>query len=485
MSASDFLPPPWVPHDYQRRGLDWLAVRPAAILCWLPGLGKTAATLATLRRIFDLKLAKRALILAPLTVARTTWQTEPKKWAQFCDFRIQLAHGPHKEKILLDTDNDIVVLNYEAIPWVVPYIKANPQLFDVLVCDEITQLKSHSTKRFKAIKDVLHHFKFRYGLTGTPAANGYMDLFGQLFIIDLGQRLGRYITHFRQRFFYQDTFCKFKWKIIKDREQLLLDTVKDVMLFVNPEDYFEMPQLLHVERPVFFPPALRADYRQLEAFCILKLAQEKVITAANAAVLTSKLRQYTSGVIYDASGKPVVLHTHKLDALEELVEELAGESLFLAYNFTIELDQILERFPDALVLKGGMSDAQVQAVLAKWNAGGCRLLAAQADMAALGLNLQFGGSAICWFSQTYNLQTYTQLIARLWRQGQANTVRCFHLVLEDTIDKHVARVLTSKAATQEKLFNAILESASENTTSALVLDAINMAQAVFAMSPRE
>lgn len=484
MSIQDFLPPRWVPHEYQQRGLAWLAVRPAAILCWLPGLGKTAAMLATLRRLHDGGFAKRTLVLAPLPVARTTWLSEPKKWAQFCDFRVQLAHGPLKEQILLDLTNEIVVLNYEAIPWVAPILAKHPKLFDVLVCDEITQLKHYNTKRFKAIKPVLHNFKFRYGLTGTPAANGHMDLFGQLFVIDLGARLGRYITQFRLKYFHQTPWGRYTWHISPEKEQQLLNTVKDVMLFVNPEDYFEMPPLIHVERPVWLPPAVLKDYKTLERLYILKLQAEQVITVANAAVLTSKLRQCTSGVVYAESGEPLVLHTHKLDALAELVEELAGESLFVAYNFTTELNMILEKFPDALVLKGGMSDKATKEVLDAWNAGGRRLLLAQADMAALGLNLQFGGSAVCWYSQTYNLQTYTQLIARLWRQGQKNTVRCFHLVAEGTIDQRVAKVLVDKAATQQKLFDAIVES-TEVTTGSLIKDAASMAKAVFAASFEE
>jgi SNF2 family DNA or RNA helicase len=451
MSVSHFLPSIWQPHDYQARGIDWLVTHPEGALFWAPGLGKTSTSLAAFLRLRALGYNYRMLVLAPLRVAQNTWISEPKRWEQFAALRIGLAHGPDKAEVLANPRYDIVVVNYDAIPW----LATQPLDFQVLLCDELTKLKHTNTKRFKTLKALLPKFQFRWGLTGTPAANGLLDLFGQLYVLDLGYRLGRYITHYRLKYFHQKPRDEFNWYITDEKAEQIHNKIADLAMYINPEEVLKLPDVLHIDLPAVLPSKELQQYRQLEELCILEL-QNSVLTPVNAGVLTSKLRQFASGAVYtDMEHNYEVVHTAKLDVLDDLVEELAGEPLLVAYNFNHEVDQILTRHPSALVIRGGMTGTAVTAIMDKWNAGMAPLLCVQSDAAAHGLNLQFGGSALCWYSQTYNLEVNIQLTARLHRQGQRNTVRVYHIIAEKTIDKYIRKVLGTKHETQNALFAAL------------------------------
>ena len=365
-----------------------------------------------------------------------------------------------KAEVLADPTYDIVVINYDAIPWLVGELGLKQTMYDVLLCDEITRLKRTSSKRFKALKPLLPTFKFRWGLTGTPAANGYIDLFGQIYVLDLGKRLGRFITHFRMKYFHQKAWDAYRFYITDEKAKELTAQIEDLALYVAPEDWLSLPPLLHHTIDVPFPKPLEAKYRFLQEEFILKL-DESVVTAANAGVLTSKLRQFTGGAVY-ASDQPGVyetIHTEKLEALENLVEEMNGQPLMVAYQFDherIRIEEMLrKRGTMHMSLKGGMTTAQATNVMDTWNSGEAEVLLVQPATAALGLNLQFGGDTICWFTLTYNLEEFIQLNKRLHRQGQTNTVRVFMLALEGTIDQYVAKVLSDKEATQDDLFNSL------------------------------
>ncbi|TXH51684.1 MAG: DEAD/DEAH box helicase [Desulfurellales bacterium] len=446
----------WHPHAYQARGIDWLC-NCAAALFLPPGLGKTSITLAAFLKLRELGFAKRMLVLAPLKVCQTTWQAEPQKWAQFQGLRVGFAHGPKKMEVLMDPTLDIVCLNYDGIKWAslaLQQLQIQGHGFEVVCFDELTYLKNTSSKRFKAMKPCLPLFKFRWGLTGTPAANGLMDLFGQVYCLDLGQRLGRFITHFRLKYFYQKPWDQFRYYITEEKQQELTAKLSDLAMYVKPEEWLELPEFLPIVREVVLPKELRTKYEYLEQEYLLKV-EETVVTVANAGIMTSKLRQFTGGAIYDEVRNVLTLHTEKLENLEELVEELAGEPLMVAYQFDHERERLQARFKDALVLKGGMSEKATQEVVDKWNSGTERLLLVQPTSASRGLNLQFGGSAIAWYTMTYNLEEFIQLNARLYRQGQKNTVRCYLLSMKDTVDDQVAKVLAKKDVVQEDLFSAL------------------------------
>lgn len=446
-----FASPTWKPHGYQKRGIEWLTHRISAALFLAPGMGKTSITLAAILKLQEEKLAKRVLILAPLTVCVTTWDTEPKKWDQFQKLKIGLAHGPNKQQVLKDPSYDIVIMNYDGLAWSAP-ILAKSHGFDVLVCDEITKLKHSSSKRFKLIKPLLPTFKFRWGLTASPAANGLMDLFGQVFVLDSGARLGRYITHFRAKYFHQEPWDQYRYFITPEKADLLTSQLSDLAMYMDPKDYLVLPGLIDVVRAVKLTDM--ASYKVLRDEYILKV-QSTVVTAANAGVLTNKLRQFAGGAIYLDDRSYEVVHKDKLTELVELVEELNGEPLIVAYDFNHEADRILEVFPNARAIRGGMSTKETQDVVSAWNSGELLILLIQPQAGSHGLNLQSGGSAICWYSLTYNLENYQQLIARIYRQGQKNIVRNYLLVAQGTVDEALVKILTDKDKTQEGVFQAL------------------------------
>jgi len=415
-------------------------------------MGKTSCSLEAFLTLRRMGYAKRMLVLAPLKVCETTWQAEPQKWLQFQGLRVGFAHGAEKHLVLADPYYDIVLLNYDGLDWATKLIKSN--MFDVLLCDELTRLKNHRSKRFDAIKPVLPYFRFRWGLTGTPAANGLLDLFGQVFILDLGRRLSRYITHFRAKYFHQKPLDEYNWYITPDKSRMLIDQLSDLAMYLDPRDYLDMPELLHIPVPVKLPRDVQDKYEQLEDEFLL-LLESGAVTAANAGVLTSKLRQFTGGGIYHAFPEWEELHNVKIDKLAELVEEMAGEPLIVAYQFDHELQRLMTKFPNALALRGGMTSAATKSLVEQWNSGLVPLLFVQPTSAAYGLNLQFGGSAMCWFTATYNLEEYLQLIARIYRQGQTKLVRNYILMAEKTIDQRVAKVLIAKDVVQEDLFKAL------------------------------
>jgi SNF2 family DNA or RNA helicase len=442
----------WVPHKYQARGIDWL-LKPSAALFLPPGLGKSSILLAAICKLKSLGFKHRTLLLAPLMVCRTTWVTEPAKWRQFQDLKIGLAHGPDKKLILNDPYWDIVVMNYDGLEWAVPMLAAGHN-FEILACDEITRLKNTNSKRYKLIKPILPSFKFRWGLTGTPTANGLMDLFGQVYVMDLGARLGRFITHFRLKYFHQIPHDQYRYYITPEKTRQLTDTLLDLAMYVEPEEWLDLPEFLVIPLEHELEQSVRKQYDFLEDEFMLQVGAD-LVTSANAGVLTSKLRQFTGGAVYTAPPIYVEVGTAKLDRLDDLIEEMAGEPLMVAYQFDHERERIMKRHPTALALKGGMLASKVQAVVEAWNSGNAPLLLVQPQTAALGLNLQFGGSAICWFTTTYNLEEFIQLNKRLHRQGQTKAVRCYLLAALKTIDQRVAKVLAKKDVVQYDVFQAL------------------------------
>ena len=449
-----FLPNFWKPEPYQERGVEWLATRPAAALFLPPGMGKTSISLAAVGMVGELLRKRiRTLVIAPLTVCLTTWQTEPAKWRQFSHLKVGLAHGSDKELILKDDYYDIVVINYDGIAWMAP-ILASGHNFDILLCDELTRLKHTTSKRFKTLKPLLSSFSFRWGLTGTPAANGLMDLFGQCYVLDMGKRLGKFITHFRLKYFYQKAFDQYRYFIRDVEATQLVEKISDMAMYLDPKDYLTLPPLIDVPLEVEFSKHEMGQYKVLEDDFILKL-QDNIVTAANAGVLTSKLRQFTGGAVYSSTGVYDVVSRAKIDRLESLVEELAGEPLMVAYQFEHEYERLIRLFPDACAIRGGMSKNKLSETVEVWNQGQTPVLLVQPTAAALGLNLQFGGSAICWFSLTFNLEEYIQLIARLLRRGQTKSVMNYILAVKGTIDQHVAKVMVDKDATQNSVFEEL------------------------------
>lgn len=452
-----FAAPYWVPADYQDRGVRWLSSIIGSALFLPPGFGKTSITLAAFLQVREYKPKARMLVIAPLTAAVTTWMAEPKKWRQFSGLKVALARGPDRAQTLMDPTNDVVVINYDALEWVAPLLTKGHG-FTVLCCDELTRLKHIQSKRFKLLKPLLASFTFRWGLTGTPAANGLLDLFGQVMVLDLGQRFGRFITCFRMEYFYQKPWDQYRYYIDDAHATKLVDKIKDICMYMDPKEHLQLPPLVDIIHPVYFTAPVRKQYKELEDEFILAL-EKGVVTAANAGVLTSKLRQFTGGGVYlpatatDRQWQQV--HDEKIKALDDLIDELAGEPVMVAYQFEHEYERLIATYPKALCIKGGMTKNQLQATIEQWNTGTIPILLVQPSAAALGLNLQFGGHILIWFTLTYNLEEYIQLIARLLRRGQEKTVMNYILAVADTVDVIVSKVLVEKDITQNKVFSAL------------------------------
>jgi SNF2 family DNA or RNA helicase len=274
-------------------------------------------------------------------------------------------------------------------------------------------------------------------------------------VLDLGQRLGRYITHFRSKYFFQKPWDQYRYYISDDKADELVGKIKDICMYMDPKEYLDLPPLIDVIQTVILPLHAKKQYYELEKEFIIAL-EMGVVTAANAGVLTSKLRQFTGGAVYHPGGGTwSLVHRAKLDALEELVNGLADEPLMLAYQFEHEFERLIKEYPKALFIKGGMTKNQLQKTVEEWNTGAHPLLLVQPSAAALGLNLQFGGHNLCWYTLTYNLEEYIQLIARLLRRGQTKTVMNYILAVDSTIDKVVAQVLVDKDVVQNKVFTAL------------------------------
>jgi len=281
-----------------------------------------------------------------------------------------------------------------------------------------------------------------------------MDLFGQCYVLDLGIRFGRFITHFRLKYFHQKPWDQYRYYITDEKADELVAKISDMAMYMDPKEWLSLPPLLTINIPVKLDKEVMARYKSLEEDFILAI-NDGAVVASNAGVLSSKLRQFTGGAVNMGDGTWSDIHSTKLDALDTLVDELAGEPLLVAYQFEHEFERLKKLYPSALYIKGGMSKNLMQETVEKWNTGNEPILLVQPQAGSLGLNLQFGGSAICWFSQTYNLEDFIHQIARLLRRGQEKPVRNYMLIAKGTIDEVIAKVMIQKDATQNNVFESL------------------------------
>jgi hypothetical protein len=316
-----------------------------------------------------------------------------------------------------------------------------------------TKFKAPRTQRSLALKGLVPQFKRRYILTGTPAPNGLLDLFGQVYILDLGDRLGRFITHYRNAYFYQTGYGGYTWLPREGAEQLIYEKISDICLRMDAKDYLDMPDIMHVEQPVQLPPNAREIYNQMRKDFLAELEGGDV-TAFNAAAKTSKLRQISNGSVYMDDKSVHVVHDAKIKALGDIIEQMQGNPLLVAYEFQHDRDAIV-KLTGCPVLGGGTTVSQQRKIITAWNRGELPVLAVHPASAGHGLNLQAGGHHICWFGLTYNLEHFDQLLARIWRQGQREKVFVYYLLAENTLDRLVLKALRGKNHTQKKLLDAL------------------------------
>ena len=440
------------PHLYQQYAIEYIEEHPTAALFLECGLGKTAITLSALYSLmFDSFEVKRCLIVAPLRVARDTWPAEIEKWDHLKGLTFEVAVGDEKNRIAaiknaMRNNTRIVIINRENVPWL---IANTPWIYDMVVLDELSSFKSSKALRFKALRKIRPRIERIVGLTGTPAPNGYMDLWAQFRILDQGERLGKFITHYREEYFNLDPFKKFAdYEIKPDSAKRINDKISDITVSMQAVEHLKMPELLKQQEIITMSESEYGRYQELKRKKVLQLGDEKV-TAKNAASLCGKLSQLANGAIYDEDGKILEVHERKLDALEDLIEEANGKPTLVAYWFRHDYERIKKRIP-------GVREIKTSEDIKDWNDKKIRVGLIHPASAGHGLNLQQGGSYMIWFGLTWSLELYEQTNARLWRQGQkSQTVVIKHIIAKGTVDEMIYEALINKHVTQSALMNAV------------------------------
>lgn len=438
------------PHDYQTFATNFILEHPIAAVLLEMGLGKSVITLTA---IFDLTLdsflIRKVLVIAPLRVARDTWPAEIEKWDHLNGLTYSVALGDEAQrKAALLKRAQVYIINRENVDWLVNK-SGLPFDFDMVVIDELSSFKDHTSKRFKALRKVRPKVKRIVGLTGTPSANGLMDLWTEIGIIDMGQRLGRFITHYRNSFFVPDKRNQqmvFSYKPLPGAEDEIYRRISDITISMKNTDYLKLPECVINEIPVWLSDKEKKVYDTMKRDLVLSL-EGREIDALNAAALSNKLLQMANGAVYADDGSVARIHDHKLDALEDIIEASNGKPVLVAYWFKHDLERILNRFPAE---KLDSADS-----IKRWNDGEIPLAVIHPASAGHGLNLQAGGSTLVWFGLTWSLELYQQTNARLWRQGQKDTVVIHHIITKGTIDEDVMRALKRKDKTQTALIDAV------------------------------
>ena len=438
------------PHEYQSYATEFILSHPISAVFLEMGLGKSVITLSA---IFDLCLDSflvcKVLVIAPLRVARDTWPAEINKWDHLKGLSYSVAVGTEKERIdALKKQSTLYIINRENVDWLV-HKSGIPFHFDMVVIDELSSFKSYGAKRFKSLLKVRPSVKRIVGLTGTPSSNGLMDLWAEFRILDLGQRLGRYISHYRNTFFKPDkrnAQIIFSYKPLQGAEEEIYKQISDITISMKSTDYLKMPEYVSNEVFVTLSDKEWKVYSDFKEDMVANLGDED-IDAVNAAVLSGKLLQMANGAVYDSENKAHVIHDKKLDALEDLIEGANGKPVLVAYWYKHDLERIKDRFP--------VRQIQSSKDIEDWNNSKIPIAVIHPASAGHGLNLQSGGSTLIWFGLTWSLELYQQTNARLYRQGQRDTVIVHHIITKNTIDEDVLLALTKKEKTQDALIDAV------------------------------
>lgn len=439
------------PHNYQSYAINYIETHPIAAVLLDMGLGKTVISLTAIADLlFDSFEAHRILVVAPLRVARDTWPAEIAKWEHLQHLTYAVCVGTPKERrAALLSRADITIINRENLGWLIDSSGFDFD-YDMVIIDELSSFKNHKSKRFQALMKVRPKVKRIIGLTGTPSSNGLMDLWAEFKLLDFGERLGRFITHYRNNYFIPDKRngeIIYSYKPMAYAEDAIYRRISDITISMKSTDHLQMPELITSQYEVQLSEEEEKRYEDLKADFILELPEGE-ITAANAASLTGKLSQLANGAIYDDDGNIIEFHDRKLDALEDLIEAANGKPLLVAYWFKHDLQRIKKRF-DVREIKSSKD-------ITDWNNGNIPVAVIHPASAGHGLNLQAGGSTLIWFGLTWSLELYQQTNARLWRQGQTSgTVVIEHIITKGTIDERILKALSLKEVTQNALIDAV------------------------------
>lgn len=443
------------PHNYQKYCIEKVIENENIGLMLDMGLGKTIITLTAITELkFNYFEVNKVLIIAPKKVAESTWGNEIDKWRHLKDLKISKVLGSLTKRIkALNTRADIFIINRENVSWLVDYYRQDWP-FDMVVVDEFSSFKNHASKRFKSLKMIKGKIKRFVGLTGTPAPNGLKDLWAQVYLLDQGERLGKNISAFRERYF---NYCRFgysnfgEYEIKDGAEKAIKDKISDICISMKAEDYLELPDIIYDNVPIELDTKSKKQYEELEKKMVLSLDTTD-IDVASAAALSGKLLQLSNGAIYDENRKVHEVHDCKIERFVELIEQLNGKSALVFYNFKHDLERI----------KKALAKSKLKVVELKtpedekeWNKGNIDILLAHPASAAYGLNLQDGGNHVVWFGLNWSLELYQQANKRLHRQGQKEKVIIHHLITKGTRDEDVMKAIENKGNIQEELLQSL------------------------------
>lgn len=444
----------YTPHKYQQLAERHIYQTPRCGLFLEMGLGKTVVTLTAINNlIYDSFEISKALVIAPLRVAEDTWSRESEKWDHLKHLRISKILGtPKQRRKAIAADADIYIVNRENVVWLCNELSqiGDGWDFDAVIIDELSSFKSPKAQRFKALRKYITRSSRVIGLTGTPAPNGLIDLWSQIYLLDGGERLGKTVTGFRERYFVpnqRNQTTIFNYKPKPEAEENINEKISDICISMKADDWLEMPERIDSIQTVKLSEKEMAAYEKFEKDVYLQFLEGEV-TATSAAALTGKLLQYSNGAMYLPDGGYVKTSEKKLDMLEELVEAANGKPVLCFYSFRHDLERIREKFPKARKLESSKD-------ITDWNNGEIPMLLAHPAGAGHGLNLQAGGHIIVWFGLTWSLELYQQANARLYRQGQQEAVIVHHLITEGTMDSHVLESLQGKKDVQDDLMEAL------------------------------
>lgn len=444
------------PHDYQKYATEFIESHPIAAVILQMGLGKTVCTLTAIEHlIYDTFEVSKVLIVAPLRVAKVTWSDEIDKWDHLSHLTYSVAVGSEKERLsALKKKADLYMINRENLQWLIEK-SGLPFDYDMVVLDELSSFKSWQSKRFRAFMKVRPKVQRVVGLTGTPSSNGLMDLFAEFKCLDMGERLGRFITQYRNAFFIPDRMngqVVYSYKPRPFSEEEIYRRIGDITISMKALDHLKMPELIENRYPVYMDDGEKQQYESMKKNLILPYLENETITAANAAALSGKLCQMANGAVYSDEGSVAHIHDRKLDALEDIIEAAQGPIL-LCYWFKHDLERITRKLDELKVEYARISsDGSIR----MWNEGKFQVGLIHPASAGHGLNLQAGGNHIVWFGLTWSLELLEQTNARLWRQGQrAETVVVQYLVTAGTIDERILDAISKKEQDQNALIDAV------------------------------
>lgn len=443
------------PHNYQQYAISFIEKHDISAVLLDMGMGKTAITLMAVEYLmYEQFEIYKVLVVCPLRVTRT-WKDEIEKWEQLSGTRYSIVTGTAAQrKKALEADADIYIINRENVPWLIEK-SGCPFMFDMVVIDELSSFKNHQTARHKALMRVRPKVRRIVGLTGTPASQGLIDLFAEFKLLDMGQRLGRFIGQYRLNYFKPDKVngpIVYSYKLLPGAEEQIYDKISDITISMKAVDHLEMPELISTEYPVYLDEKEMEKYESLKKDLILSTTEHEV-TAANAASLVNKLSQMANGAVYTDDTEVVTFHDRKLDALEDIIEAANGKPLLVAYWFKHDYTRIVQRLE-----KLGVSHMKIDSneSITKWNNREIPVALIHPASAGHGLNLQKGGNTMVWFGLTWSLELYQQCVCRLYRQGQTeDTVTIIHLIAQGTVDEKIMKALSMKDTTQAALIDAV------------------------------